>query len=135
MEDVGKETKVLMEGYQQVLVETKEETKEAKKDLEETKKQIETAEDELVNTKTEILKSYGEISLDLGNLKKETSGIYTQFVTILGVFAAIIFGAFGGVEILGNVLGNIQDVSTDRKSTRLNSSHVAISYAVFCLKK
>src|SRR5437870_9983738 len=26
-------------------------------------------------------------------------------------------------------------LSQDRKSTRLNSSHVAISYAVFCLKK
>src|SRR5690625_6299341 len=26
-------------------------------------------------------------------------------------------------------------VISDRKSTRLNSSHVAISYAVFCLKK
>src|SRR5690625_4551317 len=26
-------------------------------------------------------------------------------------------------------------VTGDRKSTRLNSSHVAISYAVFCLKK
>src|SRR5699024_12499169 len=26
-------------------------------------------------------------------------------------------------------------VGTDRKSTRLNSSHVSISYAVFCLKK
>src|SRR5690625_6879592 len=26
-------------------------------------------------------------------------------------------------------------VNGDRKSTRLNSSHVAISYAVFCLKK
>src|SRR5690625_6821975 len=26
-------------------------------------------------------------------------------------------------------------VLLDRKSTRLNSSHVAISYAVFCLKK
>src|SRR5690625_7013154 len=26
-------------------------------------------------------------------------------------------------------------VYKDRKSTRLNSSHVAISYAVFCLKK
>src|SRR6266571_6143926 len=25
--------------------------------------------------------------------------------------------------------------STDRKSTRLNSSHMSISYAVFCLKK
>src|SRR5437868_12380041 len=30
-------------------------------------------------------------------------------------------------------LGN--DIQTDRKSTRLNSSHVSISYAVFCLKK
>src|SRR5699024_1174261 len=27
------------------------------------------------------------------------------------------------------------DVEQDRKSTRLNSSHVSISYAVFCLKK
>src|SRR5258708_22545751 len=28
-----------------------------------------------------------------------------------------------------------RDSSTDRKSTRLNSSHQIISYAVFCLKK
>src|SRR6266508_5181699 len=32
-------------------------------------------------------------------------------------------------------LFNCQRIQTDRKSTRLNSSHVAISYAVFCLKK
>src|SRR5690606_39483954 len=32
------------------------------------------------------------------------------------------------------VLGPRQD-RVDRKSTRLNSSHVKISYAVFCLKK
>src|SRR5690625_6719703 len=30
---------------------------------------------------------------------------------------------------------NGQPQKVDRKSTRLNSSHVAISYAVFCLKK
>src|SRR5699024_12082712 len=30
---------------------------------------------------------------------------------------------------------NILVVAEDRKSTRLNSSHVSISYAVFCLKK
>src|SRR5690625_1234688 len=29
----------------------------------------------------------------------------------------------------------VTDGKEDRKSTRLNSSHVAISYAVFCLKK
>src|SRR5437588_2385776 len=28
-----------------------------------------------------------------------------------------------------------EDVMSDRKSTRLNSSHTVISYAVFCLKK
>src|SRR5207253_7922846 len=30
---------------------------------------------------------------------------------------------------------NLSLFPEDRKSTRLNSSHVAISYAVFCLKK
>src|SRR5699024_1374188 len=30
---------------------------------------------------------------------------------------------------------NADDEYEDRKSTRLNSSHVSISYAVFCLKK
>src|SRR5438874_11104121 len=36
-------------------------------------------------------------------------------------------------EIIRQRIG--QDKITDRKSTRLNSSHVEISYAVFCLKK
>src|SRR5690625_6195492 len=39
---------------------------------------------------------------------------------------------------LGNLhimVNNAGIASIDRKSTRLNSSHVAISYAVFCLKK
>src|SRR3712207_6862750 len=31
--------------------------------------------------------------------------------------------------------GALQGASPDRKSTRLNSSHANISYAVFCLKK
>src|SRR5256885_7049873 len=32
-------------------------------------------------------------------------------------------------------LSRFQQPDTDRKSTRLNSSHLVISYAVFCLKK
>src|SRR5438067_9072224 len=38
------------------------------------------------------------------------------------------------VWIADYVLGHY-GTSKDRKSTRLNSSHVSISYAVFCLKK
>src|SRR5690625_5898163 len=36
---------------------------------------------------------------------------------------------------IGQLVGVDPDEVLDRKSTRLNSSHVAISYAVFCLKK
>src|SRR5256885_5508410 len=32
-------------------------------------------------------------------------------------------------------IGNVGLAAGDRKSTRLNSSHLVISYAVFCLKK
>src|SRR2546430_13223055 len=35
----------------------------------------------------------------------------------------------------GGSAGDIDDWRQDRKSTRLNSSHSQISYAVFCLKK
>src|SRR5690606_41941679 len=38
-------------------------------------------------------------------------------------------------EAFGNQLPVHADFRRDRKSTRLNSSHVKISYAVFCLKK
>src|SRR5205807_10379846 len=35
----------------------------------------------------------------------------------------------------GNIFGDGLPKELDRKSTRLNSSHLVISYAVFCLKK
>src|SRR5437660_9230367 len=46
----------------------------------------------------------------------------------------------GGSDVIGGAtpIGAGRSSSPgrkDRKSTRLNSSHVAISYAVFCLKK
>src|SRR5690625_6850349 len=41
------------------------------------------------------------------------------------------------VYLIGGTVGgwDMEMPGADRKSTRLNSSHVAISYAVFCLKK
>src|SRR2546421_4122959 len=43
---------------------------------------------------------------------------------------------FGGkIVLVGATATGIGDLRTDRKSTRLNSSHDQISYAVFCLKK
>src|SRR5207249_11759362 len=63
-------------------------------------------------------------------------------VSLLGVLIMVAAPAFA--TIFSTVKGVVHDpqhrpvagaVVTDRKSTRLNSSHVSISYAVFCLKK
>src|SRR5699024_12266466 len=47
-------------------------------------------------------------------------------------------GTTGGDDLRGEdvlVRGLVDARTSDRKSTCLNSSHVSISYAVFCLKK
>src|SRR5690606_41464165 len=70
---------------------------------------------------------------------------------ILPMFRLIVESAFGLREVAGAALGTVivqgvrrgmfsneaglGSAPKDRKSTRLNSSHVKISYAVFCLKK
>src|SRR5256886_10243184 len=48
--------------------------------------------------------------------------------TVPKKFRSILSGRPGGIAPRG-------ETSQDRKSTRLNSSHSQISYAVFCLKK
>ena len=47
---------------------------------------------------------------------------------------AIISNGCGRLGVIGHKI-HIDQLTRDRKSTRLNSSHVVISYAVFCLKK
>src|SRR5690625_6158192 len=41
----------------------------------------------------------------------------------------------GHEALIHTMVAGATGMRLDRKSTRLNSSHVAISYAVFCLKK
>src|SRR3712207_8360680 len=57
--------------------------------------------------------------------------LFRSFVSSLGVHGADFTGAQGlSICIFHTII-----VFIDRKSTRLNSSHANISYAVFCLKK
>src|SRR5256885_5321667 len=48
--------------------------------------------------------------------------------------ARVLMQDFTGVPAVVDVAA-MRDAMQDRKSTRLNSSHLVISYAVFCLKK
>src|SRR5437773_3963883 len=70
-----------------------------------------------------------------------TTEIYTlslhDALPILLIY--VVSGFSGSADISNNQIYNVTSnawiTGTDRKSTRLNSSHITISYAVFCLKK
>src|SRR5690242_21592658 len=51
------------------------------------------------------------------------------------LFRSVLYNASVYKDDQGNVLGVLAAAREDRKSTRLNSSHMSISDAVFCLKK
>src|SRR3712207_6847943 len=72
------------------------------------------------------------------NINKLSSGIYimedSSLLAVFGGKIATVVESNGKCAFVGlNELKEKHDV--DRKSTRLNSSHANISYAVFCLKK
>src|SRR5688572_31890217 len=58
-----------------------------------------------------------------------------EFVLMLGDNMYGSEKAFDYKKKFENVYRPLHDQKVDRKSTRLNSSHSQISYAVFCLKK
>src|SRR5690554_7794427 len=72
-------------------------------------------------------------------LLRKLGGLYLILALLAVTLVYVIdFGHYNylGVRINATVYRFLQDAAiSDRKSTRLNSSHVRISYAVFCLKK
>src|SRR3712207_8386099 len=55
--------------------------------------------------------------------------------TLMGKFRDGMPVTTPAVSLILATLDRIKEILGDRKSTRLNSSHANISYAVFCLKK
>src|SRR3712207_7734358 len=62
-------------------------------------------------------------------------GINPRGVSEADVFAIHQQGGFSCIQVFFFRTGQNWGNRADRKSTRLNSSHANISYAVFCLKK
>src|SRR5207245_5621144 len=93
----------------------------------------------------QLARGVERVAAALGARGFGTGDVLGLFMPNCPEFALAFFGALaaGGVGTTVNSLGTEQDVeyqlrnaaARDRKSTRLNSSHGSISYAVFCLKK
>src|ERR1035441_10769916 len=62
--------------------------------------------------------------------KKPAPSAKTPLFNSTVAYGNLLFIAGVGAHVPGDIKSH-----TDRKSTRLNSSHLGISYAVFCLKK
>ena len=85
---------------------------------------LEVPEDELVKRLTERGKTSGRDDDNLVVIKKRLNEYKEKTLHLIDFYKE------RGKYISINGVGKI-----DRKSTRLNSSHTVISYAVFCLKK
>src|SRR5574343_1018836 len=70
-----------------------------------------------------------EVQVDL----LEEDPLEEQAVQLLLVLRIMVLQEQQELEEMAAAAAAAEQVETDRKSTRLNSSHITISYAVFCL--
>ncbi|GAB3801062.1 coiled-coil domain-containing protein [Virgibacillus kimchii] len=133
IEDVSKESEVFMKGLRTALENTREETLKAREELAKTKSQITEAQQKLIQTRNKLQENYDNTRADVEELQKDKSNIYTQFVTILGIFSAIIFATFGSLEILKNILGNISTTPTAKLIVFSSLSIAGIIFLLFVL--
>src|SRR5690606_40014205 len=92
-------------------------------------------------THTHALKDV-DFRIDKGEFVYVTGHSGAGKSTLLALMLRRIVATEGTVHVAGHDVARLRESrlpalrrSIDRKSTRLNSSHVKISYAVFCLKK
>src|SRR5699024_11624219 len=116
----------------------KQEKKKEKKN--ETKHNIKKMEEEIEDFEEEIETLEKKIEERTGILKDRFASYQKSGGNI--DYLDVIFGSKDFGDLISRISAVTKITSSDqklleedRKSTRLNSSHVSISYAVFCLKK
>src|SRR5690606_36175937 len=93
-----------------------------------------TSPDALLNASSFLLKNSTRITIPDASFLQflEQPELVAKWVRL---FASRNSGASSSIMETQRYLQAVFQPEEDRKSTRLNSSHVKISYAVFCLKK
>src|SRR5207249_5336362 len=79
-------------------------------------------------------------SMATRNLQPRLAGVASGVLSTIQELGAVIGSAAIGAVLQNQLAADLHNRAVsysaqDRKSTRLNSSHVSISYVVFCLKK
>src|SRR5699024_12132351 len=70
----------------------------------------------------------------VGFINRNKASTFKQYIGVSSFVPSSFVPSIGFKKLTG-IESASNSFNEDRKSTRLNSSHVSISYAVFCLKK
>src|SRR5690625_6031628 len=81
------------------------------------------------------IRKYGYLVMAILSALITPPDFISQIIVMAPLIALYELGVALSKVVYKRKLRAEEDGAVDRKSTRLNSSHVAISYAVFCLKK
>lgn len=89
---------------------------------------------EEMNDKAQTIKSeFNTVQDGLKKIKDLRSKIYTDFITILGIFSALLFGMFGGFDSLKEILSNLHNTSISTTLICFSSLMLGLLCLIFLL--
>ncbi|MEB8172143.1 hypothetical protein NGH30_09995 [Macrococcus caseolyticus] len=96
--------------------------------------ELKNTNNEIQRTKKAIVyqnRSYNEIDKKIKKLEESTTGIYTQFVAILGIFTSIMFALIGGFNELTTLAMSVKDTPVPKLLIFMSLLMLGITLLVF----
>lgn len=100
-------------------------------DLEKSEESLQLVQSELVNVQNS-LDDAKDIVL---TVESESAKIYAQFVTILGIFTAIVLSVVGGLQLISSAFINLQDIPMWKTILIVSMVAIAVLSMLFLLTR
>lgn len=89
----------------------------------------------ILNNVEQLMKEIDVAQSTVESLKDIKTRIYTEFVAILGIFTAVVLGAFGSLQVIGSVFSNIKDVPTGKLLVFSSLTSIGVLVLLFLLMR
>ena len=86
---------------------------------------------ELYNTSQKSIEEYKKLKNTARELKRNYNNFNVEIISVLGIFASIIFAVFGGVSQLGNLGSSLKDLSLSRIFIYIGATSFVLFSVVF----
>jgi hypothetical protein len=86
---------------------------------------------ELYNTSQKSIEEYKKLKNTARELKRNYNNFNVEIISVLGIFASIIFAVFGGVSQLGSLASSLDDLSLSRIFIYIGATSFVLFSVVF----